>query len=220
MEKIALVAGATGLIGSRVLDELVKCGEFHTIKALVREGTSINTPGIAFLKVDFDHLDKAVEDLKADAVFCCLGTTMKKAKTREQFYKVDFIYPLALAQIALENHSSQFHLISSIGANPKSLFYYSRVKGEIEQAISSLHIPNINIYRPSLLLGQRQERRAGEQIGALFAKTLAPIILGPAKKYRAIEASVVARAMVKASLKKLTGTQIFESDIISRMGSI
>jgi len=215
-----MVAGASGLIGSQVLDELIKCGEYKTIKALVRKGTTINKPGVTVLKVDFDHLDNHKEDLKADAVFCCLGTTMKKARTREQFYMVDFTYPLALGQIALENQSSQFHLISSIGANPKSLFYYSRVKGEIERALSSLHIPNINIYRPSLLLGKRHERRAGEQIGALFAKTLAPIILGPAKKYRAIEASVVARAMVKASLKNLKGTQIFESDIISRMGAL
>ncbi len=220
MSKIALVAGASGLIGSLVLDELVKLGEYHTIKALVRKGTTISAAGVTVLEVDFDHLDKYKEELKADAVFCCLGTTMKKARTREQFYKVDFTYPYSLAQIAVDNGASQFHLISSIGANPKSLFYYSRVKGEIEKAISSLSIPNINIYRPSLLLGKRQERRAGEHIGALFAKTLAPIILGPAKKYRAIEASVVARAMVKVSLKNLKGSQIFESDIISRMGAL
>ncbi|MDZ7607724.1 MAG: NAD-dependent epimerase/dehydratase family protein [Cyclobacteriaceae bacterium] len=220
MSKVALVAGASGLIGSCLLAELVKCGEYDMIKALVRKGTTISTQGITLLEVDFDHLDKYREDLQADAVFCCLGTTMKKARTREQFYKVDFIYPSVLGQIALENHSSQFHLISSIGANPKSLFYYSRVKGEIEQAISKLPMPNINIYRPSLLLGKRPEQRTGEQIGALFAKTLAPIILGPAKKYRAIEASVVARAMVKVSLQKLTGKQIFESDVISRMGSL
>jgi uncharacterized protein YbjT (DUF2867 family) len=220
MNKIALVAGASGLIGSRVLDELVNSGEYDTIKALVRKGTTISVSGVTVVEVDFDHLDQSREALRADAIFCCLGTTMKKARTREQFHKVDFIYPLALGQVAQENHTSQFHLISSIGANPKSLFYFSRVKGEIERAISGLHIPNINIYRPSLLLGQRPVRRTGEHIGALFAKTLAPIIVGPAKKYRAIEASVVARAMVKVSLKNLKGTQIFESDIISRMGSI
>lgn len=220
MNKIALVAGASGLIGSRVLDELVNCGEYDTIKALVRKGTTISMSGVTVLEVDFDHMDQCREALKADAIFCCLGTTMKKARTREQFHKVDFIYPYTLGQVAIENNTTQFHLISSIGANPKSLFYYSRVKGEIERAISGLRIPNINIYRPSLLLGQRPVRRSGEHIGALFAKTLAPIIVGPAKKYRAIEASVVARAMVKVSLKNLKGIQIFESDIISRMGSL
>ena len=220
MDKIALVAGASGLIGSRLLDELVKSKEYGTIKALVRKGTKINVPEVTTVVVDFDHLNEFGNELMADVVFCCLGTTMKKARTREQFYKVDFTYPFILGQIAAENKSSQFHIISSIGSSPKSLFYYSRVKGEIEQAISNLPIPNINIYRPSLLLGQRQERRTGEQIGALFAKTLAPIILGPAKKYRAIEAIVVARALVKVSLKKLKGTHIYESDIISRLGSL
>lgn len=220
MSKVALVAGASGLIGSRVLDELVKCGEYDTIKALVRQGTTVKTKGVTVVEVGFDQLEMHRDAMKADVVFCCLGTTMKKARTRQQFYKVDFTYPNKLAQIAVENGTSQFHLISSIGANPHSLFYYSRVKGEIERALAKLAIPNLNIYRPSLLLGERHERRTGEQIGTLFAKTLAPIIVGPAKKYRAIEASVVARAMVRISLKNLSGTRIFESDIIARTGAL
>ncbi|MCK5702241.1 MAG: oxidoreductase, partial [Cyclobacteriaceae bacterium] len=152
--------------------------------------------------------------------FCCLGTTMKKAGSREQFYKVDFSYPFELAKLSLRNGSQQFNIITASGANSKSMFYYNKVKGKVEAALCELEFQNINIFRPSLLLGHRREQRIGEQFGASLAKVINPMLIGGIKKYRAIQAEVVARAMINVSGKHMKGIHVLQSDVIQEFGQI
>jgi uncharacterized protein YbjT (DUF2867 family) len=164
--------------------------------------------------IDFDRLENYADLVKASDIYCCLGTTMKKAGSKEAFFKVDFTYPHQIAQMALKNGAERFLIVSSVGADPKSSNYYLRVKGEIEQAISRLTFTAIHIFRPSLLLGERGEVRLGEKIGMFSSKALSFLFIGQLKKYRPIEARVVAFAMTQVAKKKLEGVHIHESDKI------
>lgn len=219
MSKTAIVAGSTGLVGSELIQVLAASQEFEAVTALVRKGSNCIYDGVFTVEVDFDNLWEFREDLKGDDIFCCLGTTMKKAGSKESFRKVDFSYALELAKIAEKNGSSRFHIITAAGANSKSFFFYNRVKGEVERAISRLDIAGINIYRPSLLLGNRQEKRIGEKIGASMAKILDPLMIGKLKRYRGIDAKIVARAMHNVSKMDIDGIHIFESERIRELGN-
>jgi len=218
MPKTAVVAGSTGLVGKQLVEILESSREYEAVVALVRKGSNFIHDRVFTVEVDFDHLEKYASDLKAEDVFCCLGTTMKKAGSKENFYKVDYEYPLKLARIAEQNNSDKFNIISATGADSTSAFYYSRVKGDIEKAISELNIPTINIFRPSLLIGNRDEKRKGEEIGAVVAKILNPVLIGRFRKYRAIEALMVARAMLNVNQKPAEGIHIFESNRIQELG--
>ncbi len=218
MPKTALVAGSTGLVGKQLVQILAASHEYEAVIALVRKGSNIIHDGVFTVEVEYERLAEYSEDLKADDVFCCLGTTMKKAGSKDNFYKVDFTYPLELAKITEKNGSDQFNIITASGANAESMFYYNRVKGEIEKAISQLSIPTINIFRPSLLLGEREEKRTGEQIGAVISKLINPLMLGRFRKYRSIKGSVVARAMFNVNQKHKKGIHIYESNSIQEIG--
>lgn len=217
MSTSALVAGSTGLVGNHLVKLLVQSGKFAEIKVLVRTGSNYINSEVFVVEVDFDHLAKYKDQLQSDVFFCCLGTTIKKAGSKDNFYKVDFTYPHELAKIAIELGASQFNIITALGASSKSTFFYNRVKGDIEDALTKLEFQNLNIFRPSLLLGKRNENRLGEQIGSIISRTLNPVLIGRLRKYRGIQAEVVARAMLSVSLKKLTGVQIFESDTIQAL---
>ncbi len=218
MSKIALVAGGTGLVGSHLVELLADSKEYSEIKVLVRKGSSVANKKVNIVEIDYDRLSEYESQLQADAVFCCLGTTMKKAGSKAAFEKVDYTYPLELAKVSKIHGTKQFHLITAMGANPKSKIYYNQVKGEIEEAIGKLNFENLNIYRPSLLLGERKEQRFGEKVGAFLSWILKPFFIGSFKKYRAIHARVVARAMVNISMENLEGNHIFLSDAIQEQG--
>lgn len=220
MIKTAVVAGSTGLVGEHLVKCLAQSTEYEAVTAVVRKGSSKIYEGAFTVEVDYDRLSDYSEELKADVVFCCLGTTLRKAGSRSGFYTVDYTFSLELAKIAAKNKSTQFNIITASGANSKSLIYYSRVKGEIEKAIVKLGIPNINIFRPSLLLGARTEKRKGEIIGARIAKLLNPLMVGRLKKFRAIQAAEVANAMLNVSLMEQDGVRIFESDAIHILGKM
>jgi uncharacterized protein YbjT (DUF2867 family) len=217
MKKTAVVAGSTGLVGKHLVKLLAESTAFNEVTALVRSGSSFIHEDVFTEEVDYARLAEHIDTLKADAVFCCLGTTMKKAGSKAAFHKVDFDYPLALARIAAQQGSRQFHIITASGASVRSMFYYSRVKGEVEQEITKLRIPSINIYRPSLLLGKRNEQRTEEKIGAFVAAVLRPVMVGGLRRYRAIEASAVAKAMLASSEMDMEGTKVFESDAIQQL---
>lgn len=214
MSKTALVAGGSGLVGTHLVDQLIKSQDYSEVKVLIRKGSKYQNEHASIIEVDYDQLSDYKSVLNADVVFCCLGTTMKKAGSKEQFYTVDFTYVFELAKIAQENESKQFCIITSSGANSSSVFYYNKVKGEIEDAISQLELTSVNIFRPSLLVGKRNEHRSGEQIGGIIAKVVNPLLVGKLKKYRAIHAEIVAGAMVKVSLENQEGIRIIESDVI------
>ncbi len=210
----ALLAGATGLVGGHCLTFLQEMPDIAEIRVLTRRPLTVNHPKIREHVVDFNHLDQYRDIITADHIFCCLGTTIKKAGSREAFQLVDYDYPYRIAEIAAKNGAENFLLVSALGANPKSKIFYNRVKGELEKAVSSLPFAGILIFHPSLLLGQREEFRAGEKAGAFLFRLVSPFLAGKLTKYRPIQAQAVAKAMVYMAPTRLKGVHIFESDQI------
>ncbi len=205
---IALVAGSTGLIGRHLIEQLILDARYKKIKCLTRRPLSLNDDKLEIIETEGGNLIEIADLLEADDVFCCLGTTIKKAKTKEAFKKIDFDYPLSLARVTLANGASQFHLISALGANSSSGVFYNRVKGEIEEAIAALGFKTFHVYRPSLLLGPRKEERSGEDAAKLFFKLFGFLI---PKKFKAIDAAKVARAMVAMAKREAEGNFVHES---------
>ncbi|MBL7871028.1 MAG: NAD(P)H-binding protein [Cyclobacteriaceae bacterium] len=210
MTKIALIAGATGLIGNQLLEFLISDSHYSKIIALSRKPLSITNPKVENIVMEVEQLERHPE-LKADDVFCCLGTTMKQAGSKVAFRKVDFDYPLHLAKVLKGNGAQQFLLISALGANKNSLVFYNQVKGEIEEAIKSVGFKALHILRPSLLLGSRKEQRSGEDAAKVFYKIFGFLI---PKKYQGLESIKVARAMHALSKKELAGVFIYESNVL------
>jgi len=212
--KIALIVGATGLVGSFCLQKLLQSNDYERVMALVRRPTGYQHPKLQEHIVDFDNLAASAHLMFADDVFCCLGTTINKAGSQARFRKVDYEYPLAIAQFALQNGAKQYLIITAIGADSKSLFFYNRVKGEVEIALKKLSFETLHILRPSLLLGSRNEHRLLESWGIAAFKTLGSAMIGPLAKYRGIEADVVAQTMFTLAQQKMKGQYIHESDAI------
>ena len=215
MPKSALIAGATGLVGSHCLQFLLASPGYTSVTALVRKGTGISHPKLLEKLVDFDNLP----DLPpSDDVYCALGTTIKKAGSKPAFLRVDLEYPLQIAQRSITAGAKLFLLVSSVGASSKSGNFYLRTKGELEDGLRRLSLTALHIFRPSFLVGQRLEKRAGERLGIALAEALKFTMVGVLRKYRSIRAENVARAMVKAASLGSTGVHIYEYDEILRLG--
>ncbi|MGE5520065.1 MAG: NAD(P)H-binding protein [Candidatus Dadabacteria bacterium] len=210
--RTATVIGATGLIGSHLVQKLQENNHFQTIRLLVRRPVSIMGPKIEVKLVNFqDHESFKIGIDASSDVFCAIGTTMKKVKGDKNAYRsIDFDIPVNAAQYCEETGCNSFLLVSSIGANSKAGNFYLRLKGEVEDAIRGKKINSISIFRPSMLLGKREEIRTGESIGQSVMKVLSPIMGGSLFKYKPIEASVVATAMVQASLQSKPGLAIYD----------
>ena len=207
--KTALLIGATGLVGKQVLQNLLNSEDYGEVKILTRRDTGIRHQKLNEIFFNFDNPDASL--VKADDIYCCLGTTIKKAGSEESFKKVDFLYPLQIGRLGKLNGSTKYLLVSSMGADAKSMIFYNRVKGEIERELTDLHFETLHILRPSLLLGDRGETRMGEKIGEVLSKILNPVMIGPLKKYAAIESSKVANGMVKLAQLPNKGTFIHDS---------
>ncbi|MGI9246071.1 MAG: oxidoreductase [Steroidobacteraceae bacterium] len=203
----ALLAGASGLVGGECLRLLLDSRRYDRIVVLTRRdlGTAITAQARATqLVCDFDRLDDVAPALRADHVFCALGTTIRKAGSQAGFRKVDFDYPYRLAQLALQQGGRHFSLVSAMGASPSSPFFYSRVKGELEQAVRALGWPSLCILRPSLIGGERRESRPLEQ---LSARALA---FAPAS-WRPVHARDIAAAMIATAVRSPDGVTVIES---------
>ena len=220
MPKTALIAGASGLVGSQLLPLLLASGRYSRVVALGRRPLPMVHPKLEQRLVDFDRLDEHRSQLMADDVFCCLGTTMRQAGSREAFYKVDFTYVVKLAQLTAANFAGQFLVVSAMGADASSGIYYNRVKGQMEDAVRATQLRAVHIFRPSLLLGPRPEKRLGEQIGAVLLQLATPLLAGPLRRYRAIDAAAVARAMLRAAEDDGGGVRVHLSDAIAREGEL
>lgn len=205
--KTALVLGATGLIGDLLTRRLVESSVYERVKVLVRKPLLWQHPHLQETQFDFDRPNGLLT--RADDVFCCLGTTMKKAGSRGAFRKVDYQYPLDVARLSLSNGAQQFAIVTAMGADTDSTFFYNRVKGEVERDLTALRFPTLLIFRPSLLLGNRNENRFGERLAEGAMRLLSPLI--PAK-YKGVEASKVANAMLTTMQQGLTGKHVYESD--------
>lgn len=214
----AIIAGATGLIGSSLLRMLLDHPDYTKVTAIVRKEIPLQHAKLHQLVVDFDHLDNHEDHIRGDVVFCALGTTKSKTPDQEQYRKIDYQYPLDLAFIAQQNGVSQYHLVSSLGANAQSSIFYSKLKGEVERDLKTIPFNAIHIYRPSLLIGDRKEHRTGESFMIGLMKLFNPILIGGLRKYRSIKIEKVASAMLKQSLKSLKGILTYDSDEIERLG--
>ena len=212
MAKTALIAGSTGLVGGHLLKLLIESTEYNRVIALVRNPIDAESDKLEVLQVNFDDLENELNGVQADDVFCCLGTTMKKAGSKEKFKKVDLKYPVDIGRQALAYGASTYLLISAIGADTGSSFFYNQVKGEVEEQVGRLGYNSVHIFRPSLLLGGREETRIGEKIAETFTKALGFLFIGPLKKYKGIEASKVANAMFEMAQHHSQGIRIYESD--------
>ena len=216
--RTAWVAGATGLIGSLLLSELLASNRYSQVVALLRRPTGIKHPRLAEKIVDFSKLD--IQALApAEDVYCALGTTIKKAGSQSKFREVDFQYTLNLARAAGSTGGRQFLLVSSVGANAHARNFYLRTKGELEDALAGERFESLHIFRPSILVGTRTERRTGERLGIVLGQMIAPLMAGTWRKYRPIQATTVTRAMVRASEQGTPGVHIHEFDSICELAN-
>jgi uncharacterized protein YbjT (DUF2867 family) len=168
--------------------------------------------------VDFDRLADVGDFPRVHDVFCCLGTTIKRAGSEDAFRKVDLTYVVELARMAVRHRASQFLLVTALGADPRSRVFYNRVKGEVEDAVRRLQFDGIQIFRPSLLLGARTQSRPAERIAVMLSPLVGWMLRGPLARYRPIKAATVARAMVRIAREAPRGSHVYESDVIRRLG--
>ncbi|WNF23758.1 NAD-dependent epimerase/dehydratase family protein [Mesobacillus jeotgali] len=216
--KTALIVGATGLIGKELLEFLLNANEYNKVVALVRRSIGIDHPKLEERIVDFDHLDQHQEIFAVNEVFCAMGTTIKKAKTKEAMWKIDVDYPVAIARLASSQRAKKFLLVSSMNANPESPIFYSKMKGKLEEEIKQIPFETTAIFRPSLLLGERDEFRLGERTAAAIFTKVPFLFAGPLRKFRAIEGRTVASAMYQAAQKDAPGLTVYPSEKIQEMG--
>lgn len=191
-----LLLGATGLTGQSVLTGLLETSEVTEVVVISRRALSVEHSKLSVVTVEFERLGDAAEHFLVSVIICCLGTTIKQAGSKSQFRKVDYQYCLEAARIGRAKGVSTFILMSAIGASSRSSIFYNRTKGELEDALRGLNFDQLSIYHPSLLLGRRGEWRVGESVMVSLAPALNLAMSGPFRKYRAIEATTVARAMV------------------------
>lgn len=208
------LAGGSGLVGHELLLILAQLEQFTTVKAVSRSPLGKIPLHVDNIIINFEQLEKYSEQLEASIFVCCLGTTIKKAGSKNAFKHVDYDYVLNFARVAEKVGAQKLIVISAMGADPHSRIFYNRIKGEMEQDLKKLNIPQVEIFRPSLILGQRKEHRTGEAWGQRLSPYLNPLLMGPLKKYRAIEAKTIARAMAIASLNFQPGFHVYESDQI------
>jgi len=207
----ALIAGATGLVGKSLMNQLLADDHYEKVVIIARKLIDITHPKLVQRKIDFDSIESLTFDFQVDDVFCALGTTIKTAGSQDAFYKVDYTYVVNLGNWCAANSVKRFLIVSAMGANSKSGIFYNRVKGEMETAVSQLAISQIQIFRPSLLMGNRTEKRRGEKFAQIMMGGLGFLFVGPLLKYKGIHADVVAKAMINAAKQEVKGFTVYES---------
>ncbi|WP_413374903.1 oxidoreductase [Paenibacillus taichungensis] len=218
-ERQALVIGATGLVGELLVRSLLQNPAYGRIRILVRRPLELEHAKLEQHVVDWEQLEEQTDLFRdVDDLYCCLGTTIKKAGSQENFRQVDLHYPVKAAILAKEHGVSQMLVISSMGADAGSRVFYSRTKGEMEEALSAIGFRSLHIFRPSLILGDRKEKRLGEQLAAHVMTFLDRWMKGRVDKYRAIQASTIARAMMNIALVQTKGNHVYSNNVIHVLG--
>lgn len=211
VSRTALIAGATGLVGGHVIELLLADATYTRVVSVARRPIHTTPQKLEQHIVDF----AALPDFPpADDAYCCLGTTIRRAGSQEAFREVDYDYALNFARVAHRAGAKQFLLVSAVGADPAARVFYSRVKGEVEAAVREIPFQGIQIFRPSLLLGERAEFRLGERIATWFAPVAGIALVGSLRRYLPIQAADVARAMVRVAHEAPRGPSVFEYDAI------
>jgi uncharacterized protein YbjT (DUF2867 family) len=211
--KTALVFGSSGLIGGHLLNQLIKDDNYNKIKIFVRSEPEINHFKVEIIKTDFSNLENYKEDIKGNDCYFCIGTTKQNSPNKDEYRRVELDIPKEIAKIAKSNLVNSFIFVSALYANPMSLGDYVRFKGMVEEELKRLNFPKLAVMRPSFLMGDRKEKRAGEKIGIFIFKLLSPLLLGPLKKMKPIHSEIVAKAMI-AIAQSNTQQITFESNEI------
>lgn len=212
--RTALLVGATGLVGGHCLDDLLADPGYRKITVLARRPVARTDERLQVRLVDFERLTQvpAVDD-----VYCCLGTTIRAAGSREVYYRVDHDYPVTVARLARAAGASRMALVSSIGASPTAANYYLRMKGDTERDVAEIGYDCLEVFRPSMLLGRRAQRRVREQAAMGVARASSPLLVGRLRAYRPVEAARVAAAMLAALRHGEPGTHVRTFDDITRL---
>lgn len=217
--KTALILGATGVVGTQLVKEISKSKIYKEIHLLTRREMKFTEPKCTGHVVDFENLSKYADLFNVTDVFICLGTTIKNAKSKEAFRKVDYDYVIEAAKMAKASDVEKLLVITAMGADSKSKFFYSRVKGDVEGTLQHLELNSVHIFRPSLLIGERKEFRAGEKISGMLSSFAKFLFVGPLRPYRAIEANKVAAAMYAAAQTTARGYHFYNSDEIEKLAT-
>ncbi|WNW02375.1 NAD(P)H-binding protein [Tenacibaculum sp. HL-MS23] len=202
MKKTAIILGATGLTGSNLLTKLINDNRYENIKLFSRSKIDGLPTKVTQYIGDLLKLEDFKADFTADEVFCCIGTTAKKTPDKNLYKKIDHGIPVAAAKLAKENKITTFLVVSAMGANKKSSVFYNKTKGEMENDVLLQNIEKTIILRPSLIGGERKERRILEQIGLSVFKIIQPLFVGKLKNYKIIDADNIAQAMVQLANNK------------------
>lgn len=212
--RTALLLGATGLVGSHVLRLLAHDDRWSQVVTLGRRPMDLVSANHEHHVLDFDHMTEHAEWFACDDVFCCLGTTAKQTPNTDAYRRVDLGYPFTAAQLAQSQGATQYLLVSALGADPSSRIFYNRLKGEAEQALRTVDLESLSMFRPSLLTGDRDETRLGEQVGEVVLTLTRPFLLGPLRKYRPTPAETLARVVVEVAAERPAGAHVWEADAI------
>ncbi|MCL7763914.1 NAD(P)H-binding protein [Polaribacter sp. Z014] len=196
MKKTAIILGSTGLTGNSILHKLIEDENYEVIKLFSRSKIEGLPKKVTQYIGDILNLENFKADFTADEVYCCIGTTAKKTPDKSLYKKIDYGIPVAAAKLSKENNIDTFLVISAMGANAKSTVFYNKTKGEMERDVLNQNIKNTFILRPSLIGGERKERRFLEKIGLVVFKIIQPLFIGKLKEYKIINAESIAQAMI------------------------
>ena len=217
MKKTAIILGATGLTGSILLQKLIEDERYDTIKLFSRSKTEGLPNKVKQYIGNLLELEQFKEDFIADEVYCCIGTTSKKTPNKTLYKQIDYGIPVTAAKLSKENNIPAFLVISALGANKKSSVFYNKTKGDMEHDVLQQNIKNTIILRPSLIGGERNERRILEKIGLVVFKIIQPLFIGKLKKYKIINAESIAQAMIHLANNKSNAEVIITSNEIKKI---
>lgn len=218
-EQTAVIIGASGLIGNHLVEQMLQDDHFGIVRVLVRSGLAFNHPKLQQELVDFNDInDYTTKFGKGDIIFCCIGTTQKQVKgDKAEYEKIDHDIPVNAARIGSTQGYKKFLIVSSVGADPSSTNFYLRLKGKTENAVKQFAFDTISIFRPSMLLGKRKERRPAEKIGQVLMQVFSFMLIGSLNKYHPIKARDVAKAMIAESKQTQPGIHIPEYKEIMKL---
>lgn len=214
MKKSAILLGATGLTGSYVLEKLINNSNYQEIIVFSRRPLDFEHEKIKVVECDLLNLEDQKDLFKADDVYVCIGTTNNKTPNKKLYKEIDFGIPVTAAQLCRENRIDNIVVMSSLGASSKSSVFYSKTKGEMEESVLKMEIPNTYLLRPAMIMGPRKEKRVGETLGKMITFLINPLLVGSLKKYRGIHVETIAQAMINLCNGKTNPKEIIESNKI------
>jgi uncharacterized protein YbjT (DUF2867 family) len=219
MKKTAIILGATGLVGSHLLQKLIDDRRYETVKLFSRSKIEGLPSKVKQFVGDLLDLETFKSDFTADEIYCCIGTTQKKTQDKTLYKKIDYGIPVGAAKLAKANTIATFLVISSMGANKNSRTFYIKTKGEMERDVLKENIKNTFILRPALIGGKRNENRTFEKIGMTFFQTIQPLLIGKLKNYRIVNATTIAEAMIHLANTTTQDEVIITSNHIQTLGT-